>query len=120
MRPQWILTGIGRRHPELLRGRSCELRVGRDVFELTGDGHRVSIAAGAARSPDAVIALEPDIFYGLATGGISTRTARGRAELGGDHEVAAEVLDAIRGAVNGVGTRRRRPRPLKGERPGSG
>ncbi|MGZ6617563.1 MAG: winged helix-turn-helix transcriptional regulator [Solirubrobacteraceae bacterium] len=100
VRPQWILTGIGRRHPELLRGRSCELRVGRDVFELSGDGHTLSIAAGAARSPDAVIALEPSAFYGLATGGISTRAARGRAELGGDREVAAQVLDVISGAVS--------------------
>ena len=99
VRPQWILTGIGRRHPEVLAGRSCELRVGRDVFELSGDGRELSIAAGAARLPDAVIALEPDVFYGLATGKIPPGTARERAALEGDHEIATEVLDVISGAV---------------------
>ena len=109
VRPQWILTGIARRHPQLLRGRSCELRVGRDVFELRGDGRALSIAAGSAQLPDAVIALEPNVFYGLATGEIATRAARGRAELAGDQELAAEVLDVISGAVSGAGTSERYP-----------
>ena len=99
VRPQWILTGIARRHPEVLAGRSCELRVGRDVFELSGNGRELSIAAGAARSPDAAIALESNVFFGLATGRIPPRTARERAALEGDHEVAARVLDLISGAV---------------------
>ena len=99
VRPQWILTGIGRRHPKVLAGRSCELRVGRDVFELSGDGRELSIASGAARLPDAVIALEPDAFYGLATGQIPPGTARERAALEGDHEIATEVLEVISGAV---------------------
>ena len=99
VRPQWILTGIARRHPEVLAGRSCELRIGRDVFELSGDGRRLSIAAGAARSPDAVVALEPELFYGVATGQIPSGTARERAALEGDHKVAASVLDVIGGAV---------------------
>ncbi len=103
VRPQWILTGIGRRHPQLLAGRSCELRVGRDVFELSGDRGELSIAAGAARSPDAVIALEPEVFYGLATGQISPGTARERGALQGDHEVATQVLDVVSGAVGGLG-----------------
>jgi DNA-binding HxlR family transcriptional regulator len=100
VRPQWILTGIGRRHPHLLAGRSCELRVGRDVFELSGDGRELSIAAGSARSPDAVVALEPDVFYGLATGRIAPRAARERAALDGANEIATRVLDAISGAVD--------------------
>jgi hypothetical protein len=94
-----MLTGIGRRHPHLLAGRSCELRVGRDVFELGGDGRELSIAAGSARSPDAVIALEPDVFYGLATGQITPRAARERAALEGANEIATRVLDAISAAV---------------------
>jgi DNA-binding HxlR family transcriptional regulator len=102
-RPQWILTSIARRHPRMLAGRSCELRVGRDVFELDGDGDTLSIATGSARSPDAVIALEPDVFFGLATKRIPARTVRARSVLDGDHDVAMEVLAAIDGAAAAVG-----------------
>ena len=102
VRPQWILTGIARRHPQLLADRSCELRVGRDVFQLSGNGRELSVTAGAARSPEVAIALEPEIFYGLATAQIPTRTARKRAGIEGDDDVATEVLTAISGAVGGL------------------
>jgi hypothetical protein len=100
-RPQWILTSIARHHPNLLAGRSCELRVGRDAFELSGDGTKLSIAAGAARSPDAMIGLELDAFYRLATNRITTAKARGYAVLAGDPAIATDVLGAISGATAG-------------------
>lgn len=100
-RPQWILTGIARHNPNLLAGRSCELRVGRDAFELSGDGTRLSIAVGAARSPDAVIGLEPDAFYRLATKRITAAEARDDAVVAGDAAAATEVLTAISGATTG-------------------
>jgi DNA-binding HxlR family transcriptional regulator len=98
-RPQWILTSIARRNPNLLAGRSCELRVGRDAFELSGDGTKLSISVGAARSPDAVIDLEPDAFYRLATKHITTAKARANAVLAGDPVIAMEVLGAINRAT---------------------
>jgi DNA-binding HxlR family transcriptional regulator len=100
-RPQWILTSIARHNPNLLAGRSCELRVGRNAFELRGDGTKLSIAAGAARSPDATIGLELDAFYRLATNRISTAKARDYAVLAGDPAVATDVLGAISGATAG-------------------
>ena len=98
-RPQWILTSIARRDPTLLAGGSCELRVGRHAFELSGDGTKLSIAAGAARSPNVVISLEPDAFYRLATNRITTAKARDYAALTGDPATAMEVLGAISGAA---------------------
>jgi hypothetical protein len=83
----------------LLAGRSCELRVGRDAFELSGDGTKLSISVGAARSPDAVIDLEPDAFYRLATKHITTAKARANAVLAGDPVIAMEVLGAINRAT---------------------
>ena len=100
-RPQWILTSIARRNPNLLAAQSCELRVGRDAFELSGDGTKLSIAVGAARSPGALIALEPEAFYSLATNRITTGKARDHAVLEGDPAIATEVLDAISGAAAG-------------------
>ena len=101
VRPQWILTSIARRHPDLLAGRSCELRVGRDVFELSGDGSKLSITTGTARTPDAVIALEPDVFYALATKRLTARKAREHAVIDGDRAAGAQVLDAVNGAAAG-------------------
>ena len=49
---------MARRNADLLAGQRCELRLGRDVFELSGDGSKLSITAGTARAPDAVIALD--------------------------------------------------------------
>ncbi|HYB28637.1 MAG TPA: helix-turn-helix domain-containing protein [Solirubrobacteraceae bacterium] len=100
-RPQWILTSIARRSPNLLAGRSCELRIGKDAFELSGDGTKLSIGVGAARSPDAVIELEPDAFYRLATNRITTPKARDAAVLAGDRAIATEILGAISGATAG-------------------
>ena len=48
-----------------------------------------------------MIALAPDVFYGLATKRITPRKARERAVLEGDDGVAAQVLDAISGAAAG-------------------
>jgi DNA-binding HxlR family transcriptional regulator len=99
VRPQWILTGMTRRNAGLLAGQSCELRVGRDVFELSGDGSKLSITAGAARTPDTVIALEPAVFYALATKRLTAPKAREHALIDGDHAAAVQVLDAISGAA---------------------
>ena len=101
VRPQWILTSTARRNADLLAGRNCELRVGRDVFELRGDGSKLSITTGTARTPDAAIALEPDVFYALATKRLTARKAREHAVIDGDHAAAGQVLDAISGAAAG-------------------
>jgi DNA-binding HxlR family transcriptional regulator len=99
VRPQWILTSIARRNADLLAGQSCELRVGRDVFELTGDGSQLSITTGTARAPDAVIAVEPDVFYALATNRLTASNAREHAVIDGDRATGAQVLEAIGGAA---------------------
>jgi DNA-binding HxlR family transcriptional regulator len=101
VRPQWILTSMARRNADLLAGRSCELRVGRDVFELSGDGSKLSITTGTARTPDAVIALEPDVFYAVATKRLTARNAREHTVIDGDRAAGAQVLDAISGAAAG-------------------
>jgi DNA-binding HxlR family transcriptional regulator len=103
VRPQWILTSMARRNADRLAGQSCELRVGRDAYELRGDGNKLSITTGSARTPDAIIALEPDHFYALATNRLTARKARERAVINGDRAVAAQVLDTISGAAVGSG-----------------
>ena len=124
VRPQWILTRMARRNADLLAGQSCELRVGRDVFELSGDGSKLSITTGTARTPDAAIALEPDVFYALATKRLTARKAREHAVIDGDRAAGAQVLAAISGAAAGYaggpddrgGDQATRPRPTGASR----
>jgi DNA-binding HxlR family transcriptional regulator len=99
VRPQWILASIARHNAALLAGRRCELRIGRDAFELSGDGSKLSITTGTALSPDAAVALEPDVFYALATKRLTVRRARDQAVIAGDRDAALKLLDAISGAA---------------------
>jgi DNA-binding HxlR family transcriptional regulator len=98
-RPAWILLGALRRGIKLEPGRSCELRVGRDAFALTGTPERPSVVAGSAQSPDAVITLEPDLLYALATRRMTPRAVRRHIEIEGDRDVAEQVLTALSGAA---------------------
>jgi DNA-binding HxlR family transcriptional regulator len=100
VRPAWILLSAARRGSKLEVGNSCELRVGRDVFELTGTGRELSVAATSARSPDAVITMEPDLLYALATRRITPQAARKRVEVNGDLSIAARVLEGLSGCAS--------------------
>jgi len=100
VRPAWILLGAARRGPKLGAGSSCELRVGRDVFELTGTDNGLSVAAASARSPDAVITIEPELLYALATRRITPQAARKRIEVNGDPSIATLVLEGLSGCAS--------------------
>ena len=99
IRPAWILTTLTRRPATLEAGRACELRVGRDVFELSNTHGELSIAARSATSPDAVVTIEPKLLYGLAAGRITPGAARGRVDIDGDPALADQVLIALGGSV---------------------
>ncbi|MEN3280151.1 MAG: hypothetical protein V7607_1291 [Solirubrobacteraceae bacterium] len=100
VRPGWILLSAARRRSLLEDGRSCELWVGGDVFELTSAAGGLSVAAGSAPSADAVVTMAPDVFYALATERLTARAAQERVEVEGDASVAAGVLDALSGAAS--------------------
>jgi DNA-binding HxlR family transcriptional regulator len=102
VRPGWILQSVARRGALLAAGRSCEIRVGRDVFELAAGGERLSLTAAPARSPDAILTLEPSVLYALASGRLAPRAARGRVQIEGDKRLAADVLAAIGGVASGA------------------
>jgi DNA-binding HxlR family transcriptional regulator len=101
VRPGWILLSVARRGAKLRDGRTCELWVGNDVFELAAADGELSVSARPAPSADAVVRLAPEVFYGLATERTTPSAARERAEVIGDATVAAAVLDAVSGAASG-------------------
>jgi DNA-binding HxlR family transcriptional regulator len=98
-RPGWILLSVARRGAQLQDGRSAELWVGRDVFELTAADGELSVAARRGSSADAVVTMEPDVFYALAVQRTTPHAARERVDVEGDPGVAAAVLDALSGAA---------------------
>ena len=100
VRPGWILSSVARRGSRLHDGRSCELWVGGDVFELAAADGELSVAAGRAPSPDAVVTMPADVFYALATRRTTPQAASRRIEVEGDPNVASGVLDALSGAAH--------------------
>ena len=99
VRPGWILSSVARRGARLPDGSSCELWVGRDVFELSAANGEVAVRAAPAPAADAVVKLAPEVFYGLATR--RTRPDAARADVHGDPVVAERVLEALSGAAPG-------------------
>jgi ubiquinone biosynthesis protein UbiJ len=75
--------------------------VGGDVFELAAADGELSVAAGRATSPDAVVTMGPNVFYALATRRTTPRAVRERVDVEGDASVATGVLDALSGAAPG-------------------
>jgi DNA-binding HxlR family transcriptional regulator len=101
VRPGWILLGVARRGASMGDGRSCELWVGGDVFELAVANGELSVASRPAPSADAVVTMAPEVFYGLATARTTPAAARKRVEVQGDVDVAESVLEALSGAAAG-------------------
>jgi DNA-binding HxlR family transcriptional regulator len=100
VRPSWILTTLTRHPGTLEAGETCELRVGRDAFELSRADGELSIAAGGATSPDAVVTIEPGLLFALATRRITPQVARKRVEVNGDPNVAERVLEGLSGCAS--------------------
>jgi hypothetical protein len=62
------------------------------------------VSTGPSRSPDASLALEPGLFYGLAAGRLTPKAVRARAEIEGEPGIADQVLTALSGVVADVTT----------------
>jgi hypothetical protein len=98
-RPAWIIQGAASRDPGLKPGQTCELHVGDQSFELIGDQDRVSVKAGFASSPDALLTIEPSIFLRLAVGRIDASEAAEQSEIAGDLRAANNVLEMLAGSA---------------------
>jgi DNA-binding HxlR family transcriptional regulator len=99
VRPGWVIQSALAGNAALPPGRRCELRVGSEVFELSGGEHGVAVKARSASEPEAVITIKPELLYRLASGRISADRARGQIALDGDTELAGEVIDMLAGSV---------------------
>jgi putative sterol carrier protein len=76
-------------------GRSCELRVGKEHFELSSD----DVKAGSASSPDVVITIEPSVFLRLAAGKLDVARASAQSEIVGYEGLASDVFEILAGSA---------------------
>jgi DNA-binding HxlR family transcriptional regulator len=97
--PAWIIQGAASRDPRLEPGRSCELRVGDELFGLTGGAGEIAVRAAAPPQPDASLTIEPRLFLRLATGAVSAAEASEGIAIEGDARVAGDVIAMLAGAV---------------------
>jgi DNA-binding HxlR family transcriptional regulator len=97
VRPAWIIQGAASR-TGLREGRVCELRVGDEVFELTGTEGEVRVKARRSTDADAVLTLAPRVLMSLATGRMDIARARKQIAIDGDQRVAGEVIEMLAGS----------------------
>jgi DNA-binding HxlR family transcriptional regulator len=103
VRPSWALLSASARPTELPAGRVCELRVDGESFQLGADRSVLWIRSGPAPSPDAIVALSPEAFYGLMAGQATpAATARMTGAVTGDAGVARAVLETLHAALAGA------------------
>jgi DNA-binding HxlR family transcriptional regulator len=96
-RPSWVIQSAASRSKRLGAGRVCELRVGDEVFELTGTDETVAVKARVAHAPDAVLTLEPRVLFGLAIGQLTPARATDKIAVEGDRKVARDVIEMLAG-----------------------
>jgi DNA-binding HxlR family transcriptional regulator len=98
VRTAWILQSAATRPPGLGPGRTCEVRVGNELFTLTGDEPLTGVAAGSVAAPEAIVTIEPLVFLRLAAGRIDIARATAQSDITGDRQLAGDVFAMIAGS----------------------
>ena len=75
----------------------CELRVGEEVFRVRAGAQGLSVQAGGADRPDAVVRLGEAALLALVTGQASTAEIGRLAGVEGDRAAADGMLKALAG-----------------------
>jgi DNA-binding HxlR family transcriptional regulator len=101
IRPAWVLSSATVAPRDLTPGKVCEIRVGSEVFRFTTEEARLALRAGPAERPDAVITLDTETLYALVTGRKTVQAVKRTSVIGGDQDLATEILTALYGAVTG-------------------
>jgi len=99
VRPAWVLMSACSRPVAVPPGRTCELRVGAEVFRLASEESGLSVRAGEVEAPDAVLNLDADTLYALIAGRVTAVTAGRHGVIDGERDVAMWFLDSLHGAL---------------------
>jgi DNA-binding HxlR family transcriptional regulator len=100
-RAAWIVqSAVGRRPGSLRQLQSCELRVGEEAFSLVGSDEGIDVTAVTSPTADAVVTIEPELFFRLAAGAASVADASREVGTAGDRHVAKSVLTMLAGSAS--------------------
>jgi DNA-binding HxlR family transcriptional regulator len=99
VQPAWVLQSAASRPPGLKSAQTCEIRVGRERFQLTGENAATTVRAGSAAPADAIITIEPSVLYRLAAGKLDAAGAAAGAGIAGDRRVADDVFAMLAGSA---------------------
>jgi DNA-binding HxlR family transcriptional regulator len=99
VQPGWALLGAAGRPAALPGGRTCELRVGPELFYLSCDAGKLAVRRGPAPDGDAVVTMPAGILYSLLTGQMSVTGAVGHSTVDGDAEIARRALEPLAAAL---------------------
>ena len=97
--PGWGLLGAAGRPAALPAGRTCELRVGAEVFYLGSDAGALTVRRGPAPDGDAVVTMPAGALYGLLTGQMTVTGAVRQATVAGEPEIARRALEPLAAAL---------------------
>ena len=95
LQPSWPLLGAAGRATALPAGRTCELRVGPEVFYLGSDAGKLTVRRGPAPDGDAVVTMSADTLYSLVTGQTTATDAVRHSTVDGDTEIARRALEPL-------------------------
>jgi DNA-binding HxlR family transcriptional regulator len=102
VRPAWVLLSASGRPTGLPAGRTVELRVGTESFQLGTDGSRLTVTGGPARGPDATITMPPEMLYRLMAGEAAVAPTIRQATVNGDPGTARLAIDTLKGVLTGA------------------
>lgn len=98
-RPAWALMSATAAPSALPPSGTCELRVGPEVFRLTGEGTGLSVRGGPADDPAAAITLSVETLYQVAAGELTVPDIGSQALIEGDPDIAMGFLAALHGTL---------------------
>ena len=96
--PGWALLAGAGRPSALPAGRTCELRVGPEVFYLGSVAGTLAVCRGPAPDGDAVVTMSADTLYSLVTGQTTVTDAIRHSTIDGHTEIARQALEPLAAA----------------------
>jgi DNA-binding HxlR family transcriptional regulator len=99
VRPSWVLLSAAGRPTALPSGRTCELRVGAEFFNLSAGEYGLSVRGGPAHAADATVTLSAETLYRLMAGRTAAAAVAQQSAINGRAEIAQRALESLHGAL---------------------
>src|SRR5262245_51548616 len=93
--PGWALLGAAGRPAALPAGRTCELRVGPEVFYLGSGAGTLTVRRGPVPDGDAVVTMPAGTLFSLLTGQVTVTGAVRHSTVDGEPEIARRALEPL-------------------------